>query len=71
MAKKDDIEKCCLCGRGESPTRPLLTGRSGSVCAECVQQAYNLCKDAGFVADANSKRDLLFMAINSAASIAE
>ena len=55
MAKKDDIEKCCLCGRGESPTRPLLTGRSGSVCAECVQQAYNLCKDAGFVADANSK----------------
>lgn len=55
MAKKDDIEKCCLCGRGESPNRPLLTGRSGSVCAECVQQAYNLCKDAGFVADANNK----------------
>ncbi len=55
MAKKDDSEKCCLCGRGESPSRPLLTGRSGSVCSECVQQAYNLCKDAGFVADATMK----------------
>lgn len=55
MAKREDSEKCCLCGRGESPTRPLLTGRSGSVCTECVQQAYNMCKDAGFVADANSK----------------
>ncbi|MBR4070382.1 MAG: ATP-dependent Clp protease ATP-binding subunit ClpX [Bacteroidaceae bacterium] len=49
------MEKCCLCGRGESPSRPLLTGRNGSVCSECVQQAYNLCKDAGFVADANNK----------------
>ncbi|MBP3671641.1 MAG: ATP-dependent Clp protease ATP-binding subunit ClpX [Bacteroidaceae bacterium] len=55
MAKKEDTDKCCLCGRGESPARPLLTGRNGSVCAECVQQAYNLCKDAGFVADANSR----------------
>lgn len=55
MSKKEDTDKCCLCGRGESPARPLLTGRNGSVCAECVQQAYNLCKDAGFVADANSR----------------
>ena len=55
MAKKEDTDKCCLCRRGESPARPLLTGRNGSVCAECVQQAYNLCKDAGFVADANSR----------------
>lgn len=49
MAKKEDTEKCCLCGRGETATRPLLTGRNGSVCSECVQQAYNLCKDAGLV----------------------
>ena len=56
MAKKEDIEKCCLCGRGESPNRPLLTGRNGSVCSECVQQAYNLCKDAGFVADSSIKK---------------
>lgn len=55
MAKKEDTEKCCLCGRGESPTRPLLTGRNGSVCSDCIQQAYNLCKDAGFVNDTNSK----------------
>lgn len=55
MAKKEDTEKCCLCGRGESPSRPLLTGRHGSVCAECVQQAYGLCKDAGFVSDASSR----------------
>lgn len=49
MAKKEDTEKCCLCGRGETPTRPLLTGRTGSICSECVQQAYNLCKDAGLI----------------------
>ena len=55
MAKKEDTEKCCLCGRGESPTRPLLTGRNGSVCSDCIQQAYNLCKDAGFFNDTNSK----------------
>ncbi|MBQ6938799.1 MAG: hypothetical protein IJN35_03035, partial [Muribaculaceae bacterium] len=36
MAKQEDIENCCLCGRGESPSRPLLTGRNGSVCSECV-----------------------------------
>lgn len=49
MAKKDS-EKCCLCGRVDSPTRPLLTGRNGSVCTECIQQAYDMCKDAGLVA---------------------
>ena len=55
MAKKEGTEKCCLCGRGETISRPLLTGRNGSVCSECIQQAYNLCKDAGLVTDANSK----------------
>ncbi len=48
MAKKE-TEKCCLCGRGESPTLPLLTGRHGSVCSECVAQAYKLCAEAGVV----------------------
>ena len=51
MAKKE-VDKCCLCGKPESAVRPLLTGRAGSVCPECVQQAYNLCRDAGFVVDA-------------------
>lgn len=55
MAKKEDSEKCCLCGRGETATRPLLTGRNGSICSDCVQQAYNLCKDAGLV-NANDKK---------------
>lgn len=55
MAKKEESEKCCLCGRGESPTRPLLTGRYGSVCSECVAQAYKLCRDAGVVADVTDK----------------
>ena len=55
MAKKDDLEKCCLCGRGESPTRPLLTGRSGAVCSDCIQQAYTLCKDAGLLTDNGKK----------------
>ena len=49
MAKKENPEKCCLCGRGETPSRPLLTGRSGSVCPDCIEQAYNLCKDAGIL----------------------
>ena len=56
MAKKEDIAKCCLCGRGETPSRPLLTGRNGSVCTECVQQAYGMCKDAGLVSDAKNKK---------------
>lgn len=57
MAKKEDSEKCCLCGRGETATRPLLTGRNGSICSDCVQQAYNLCKDAGLV-NANDKKSV-------------
>ena len=63
MAKKEDTEKCCLCGRGEPPTRPLLTGRNGSVCSDCIQQAYNLCKDAGFVNDTNSKNKKRFTVV--------
>lgn len=55
MAKKEESEKCCLCGRGESPARPLLTGRYGSVCSECVAQAYKLCQDAGVVVDEKNK----------------
>ena len=49
MAKKENTGKCCLCGRGETVTRPLLTGHNGSICSECVQYAYNLCKDAGVI----------------------
>ena len=55
MAKKEDNEKCCLCGRGESPTRPLLTGRSGAVCSDCIEQAYTLCKDAGLITESGKK----------------
>lgn len=55
MAKKEDSEKCCLCGRGESSIRPLLRGRYGSVCSDCVTQAYKLCCDAGVVADVKDK----------------
>ena len=55
MAKKDETDKCCLCGRGDSPSRPLLTGRNGAVCSDCIQQAYTLCKDAGFISE-NSKK---------------
>lgn len=56
MAKKEELEKCCLCGRAETSSRPLLTGRNGSVCSECIEQAYNLCKDAGLLTGNKNKK---------------
>lgn len=55
MAKKTDTEKCCLCGRADSPSQPLLIGRNGAVCSDCIQQAYTLYKDAGLIIETEKK----------------
>lgn len=56
MAKKEDSDVCCLCGRGMSPTRTLLSGtHGGAICTECITMAYQYCKDNGILNVSQSK----------------
>ncbi len=38
--------KCSFCGRAESEVQLLITGVSGFICNECVQQAYEISTEA-------------------------
>ncbi len=43
MAKK----VCSFCGRSESEVKLLVTGLSGNICDQCVQQAYEILHTSG------------------------
>ena len=40
-------KKCSFCGRTENEVRLLITGRTGYICEDCAQQAYNIVVESG------------------------
>ena len=57
MAKKQDSDVCCLCGRGMSPTRTLITGMyGGAICTDCITMAYQYCKEKGLLDNATQSQ---------------
>lgn len=40
---------CNFCGRNENDVKLLITGVNGYICEDCVQQAYEIVKSAGFL----------------------
>ena len=36
------MKKCSFCGRNESQTKLLVTGESGCICDNCIEQAYTI-----------------------------
>lgn len=47
MAKK----VCSFCGRSENEVKLLITGLTGNICENCVQQAYQILKTSGVLDD--------------------
>ncbi len=48
-------KKCSFCGRSEDDVNMLITGLSGYICDDCVQQAYQILETTGIVAGNKSK----------------
>lgn len=46
---------CSFCGRSESEVKLLITGLSGNICDQCVQQAYEILQTSGAVEDKSGK----------------
>lgn len=42
-------KQCNFCGRNEREVKLLITGVNGYICEECVQQAYQILKEQGFL----------------------
>jgi ATP-dependent Clp protease ATP-binding subunit ClpX len=45
---------CSFCGRNENEVKLLITGLSGYICENCVQQAYDIMKSTGIQTSPNS-----------------
>ncbi len=45
---------CSFCGRNENEVKLLITGLSGYICENCVQQAYDIMKSTGIETSSNS-----------------
>ena len=45
---------CSFCGRNENEVKLLITGLSGYICENCVQQAYDIMKSTGIESSSNS-----------------
>ena len=46
---------CSFCGRSESEVKLLITGLSGNICDQCVQQAYEILQTSGAIGDEKGK----------------
>ena len=46
MAKSKSNNRCSFCGRSEDEVSLLITGFSGFICNECVDQAYTLTRES-------------------------
>ncbi len=46
---------CSFCGRSESEVKLLITGLSGNICDQCVQQAYEILQTSGAIEDEKGK----------------
>ena len=46
---------CSFCGRSESEVKLLITGLSGNICDQCVQQAYEILRTSGAIGDEKGK----------------
>ena len=51
MAEKK--RKCSFCGRNEDEVQLLLTGMTGYICNDCVEQAHNILREESLVAKSN------------------
>lgn len=43
-------KECNFCGRGEKEVKLLISGLSGFICEDCVQQAYEIVESSGMAA---------------------
>lgn len=48
MAEKK--KRCSFCGRGEDEVQLLLTGMTGYICNDCVEQAHNILREESLIA---------------------
>ncbi len=44
-------KQCSFCGRGEKEVRLLISGINSYICESCAQQAYQIVKESGILAD--------------------
>lgn len=47
--------RCSFCGRAESEVALLMTGMSGYICNECVEQAHNILREEAMLPDKDFK----------------
>ena len=45
MAEKNNKRRCSFCGRSESEVGLLMSGLTGHICNDCVEQAHNILRE--------------------------